>query len=297
MSTQVENEILNQPAPNQPVPNQSDPKPMDLLIKSQQEMISKLQIDKQIIIYNNRIYITHVPHKTIIWLYDYFYYRTVNRELSVNSDNPEFYIELTKKQFINPGISHDDTYKNTLYYGFLNTVKIIEDASEDNICKIHTDILKSRLENNVVSTVKKEDIISRELSHRRFIIKQIDSLFIKVPAHLYKMTGDGRQTVKLSFAHINEKEITNNGALPYFKSHPCSDNIIRKDFRDYFNFLLEKEFLHKSDELDKQDWIGERLVNKCKKIYPHLDVTYNTTANLLPDININLNIDIINMLL
>jgi hypothetical protein len=111
------------------------------------------------------------------------------------------------------------------------------------------------------------------------------------------MTDDGIQILRLCFDDISEINITAGGKAPNFKDYPCSDGKIRNTFSAYFYFLFEKIYKREADEISDQDWLGVKLVEKCKNIYPHLNFHYEGSDTLLPKIIIKLNIDTSNILL
>lgn len=256
--------------------------------------VNRLLIDEQVIIYGNRLYVTLHSGNKLIWIKDYYLYKSGKTEDYVNVS---FHVDLNKKHFVSYSNSVDEEYKKKLFYGFLNVVQIIEDTSEENLGKIHLGLLKDRLLNKVIESISNDEIISREEHHRVKILKDIDLYIQKISAHLYKMTDDGIQTLRICFDDINEISITDGGKTPNFKDYPCSDGKIRNAFSTYFYFLFEKIYKKEADEISDQDWLGVKLVEKCKNIYPHLSFHYETSNSLLPKIILKLNIDTSNILL
>jgi hypothetical protein len=257
------------------------------LKEDQLRTLNRLLIDKQIIVYANRIYITIHTGNKLIWIKDYFMYKSGRTD----DYNTSFHVDINKRQFVNYSETTDTEYKTKLFYGFLNSVKIIDDTSDENLGKIHIELLKSRLFNKVIPSISKEEVLSREEYHRAKVLKDINSYIEKISSHLYKMTDDGIQILRICLDDITEITITDLGKIPHFKDCPCSDDIIRNNFIDYFYFILEKPFKRAGDEISDQDWLGTRLVEKCKSIYPHLHFSYESSKSLLPKIVLNLNID------
>jgi hypothetical protein len=263
---------------------------IDGLKDKYQETINKLLVDTQIIIYNNRIYIAKHSGNKIIWIKDYYLYKADKS----NECNKAFHIDINKKQLVDYNNLVENEYRTKLFYGFLNSIKIIDDISDENLGKIHLELLKARLFNKIIPSVSKKEILLREEYHRTKIIKDINLYIEKISPNLYKMADDGLQILRLLFDDINEIAITDNGKMPQFKEYPCSDDIIRSNFTEYFYFLFEKVYIQEIDIMSNQDWIGMHLVEKCKNIYPHLHFSYETSKSLLPKIILNLNIDMIN---
>ena len=263
---------------------------IDGLKDKYQETINKLLVDTQIIIYSNRIYITKHNGNKIIWIKDYYLYKSDK----LNECNKAFHIDINKKQLVDYNNLADDEYRTKLFYGFLNSMKIIDDISDENLGKVHLELLKSRLFKKVVPNISKNEILLREEYHRNKVLRDINLYIEKISPNLYKMADDGLQILRLLFDDINEIEITDNGKMPPFKEYPCSDDIIRSNFTEYFYFLFEKVYTRDIDIMSDQDWIGIHLVDKCKNIYPHLHFSYETSKSLLPKIILNLNIDIMN---
>ncbi len=259
------------------------------LKENSQEIIERLLITTQIIVYDNRLFITFHIGNNLVWIKDYYLYKTGK----IDEYNISFCLDLNKKQFINYSEKSDDEYKRKLFHRFLNSVKIIDDTSDENLGKIHLELLKTRLFNKVVPNISKDEIILREEQHRTKIFKDINLYFEKISPHLYKIADDGFQLLRISFNDINELTITDNGKLPQFKDYPCSDGKIRNNFVEYVYFLFEKEIKRNVDDISDQDWIGNYLVDKCRKIYPHLHFSYETSTILLPNINLNMNIDLL----
>jgi hypothetical protein len=262
--------------------------PIEGLKEEQQKVVNQLMIDKQIIVYANRIYITLHSGNKLIWIKDYYMYKSGR----IDDYNTSFHLDINKKQFVNYSEPADNDYKTKLFYGFLNSVKIIDDTSDENIGKIHLELLKSRLFNKVIPSISKDEILSREEHHRARILKDINLYIEKISAHLYKMADAGIQILRICFDDINEISITDNGKTPQFKEYPCSDGIIRSNFIEYFYFLFEKVYKKETDEISDQDWLGTRLVEKCKNIYPHIHFSYKSSKSLLPSVILSLNIDI-----
>jgi hypothetical protein len=221
------------------------------------------------------------------WILDYYLYKSGRTD----DYNTSFYIDINKKHFINFSESAGEDYKIKLFYGFLNSVKIIDDKSDENLGRIHLELLKGRLFNRVLPTVSKDEVLSREEYHRAKILKSINLYIEKISSHLYKMADDGIQILRICFDDINEITITEAGKIPPFYEYPCSDGIIRNNFLVYFYFLLEKIFKREADDISDQDWLGRYLVEKCKIIYPHLNFQYESSKSLLPKVVLNLNID------
>jgi hypothetical protein len=263
---------------------------IDGLKDKYQETLNKLLVDTQIIIYSNRIYITKHSGNKLIWIKDYYLYKADKS----NECNKAFHIDINKKQLVDYNNLVDNEYRTKLFYGFLNSIKIIDDISDENLGKIHLELLKSRLFKKVVPSVSKKEILLREEYHRNKVLKDINLYIEKISPTLYKMADDGLQILRLLFDDINEISITDNGKMPQFKEYPCSDDIIRSNFTEYFYFLFEKVYTREIDIMSEQDWIGMHLVDKCKNIYPHLHFSYETSKSLLPKIILNLNIDIMN---
>jgi hypothetical protein len=258
------------------------------LKEDQQRTLNELLLkEHQVIVYSNRIYITKHTGNKLIWIKDYYMYKSGRTD----DYNTSFYLDINKRHFISFNDTADDAYKTQLFYGFLNVVKIINDTSDENIGKIHLELLKSRLFNKVIPSISKDEIISREEHHRAKILKDINSYIEKISSHLYKMTEDGIQILRICFDEISEISITDLGKIPHFKDYPCSDGKIRHNFTEYSYFLLEKVYKREVDEISDQDWIGAKLVEKCKNIYPHLHFSYESSKSLLPKIVLNLNID------
>ena len=170
-------------------------------------------------------------------------------------------------------------------------MKIIDDTSDENLGKIHLELLKTRLFSNVMPNISKDEIISREEHHRAKIVKDIGLYIEKISAHLYKMADSGIQILRICFDDINEQTITDGGKHPPFSGYPCSDGKVRSNFIEYFYFLFEKIYKREADEISDQDWLGLRLVEKCKNIHPHLHFSYESSKSLLPKVVLNLNID------
>jgi hypothetical protein len=257
------------------------------LKEKHEAVIKRLQLNKQVIIYNNRLCITRYNGNSLVWVKDYYLYK-INEKYT--EDN-WFHINLNYKQLINFGDGSDDDYKTTLYYGFLNSVQFIDDTSDENLGKVHLELLKKCLINKALSTISKDDIIARETQHRNKILQKIVEYINKVSNAIYNMVEKGMEVLHICFNEINEKTITNDGKLPQYTEYPCSDGRIRSTFSEYFYFLLENEYIRKTDDISYQEWIGLYLIERCNAIFPHIKFIYKETDTLLPIIILHLNID------
>jgi hypothetical protein len=264
---------------------------IDGLKDEYQEIVNRLLIDNQIIIYSNRIYITKHSGNKLIRVKDYYLYKSGKTD----EYDIEFHLDINKKHLINYNDPVNNEYRTKLFYGFLSSIKIIEDTSDENLGKIHLELLKTRLYNKVIPSISKEEILVREEYHRTKILKDINLYIEKISPNLYKMADDGIQILRLCFDDINDLTITDSGKMRQFSEYPCSDGKIRNTFIEYFYFILEKAFKREEDDISDQDWIGIHLVEKCRKIYPHLHFSYEVSKSLLPKVILNLNIDIMNV--
>lgn len=257
------------------------------LKEKHETIISRLKLDKQIFIYNNQLCISSHSGNKLIWVRDYYNYK-FNKE--DDYDNL-FHINLCEKKLKKFSDNVDDDYKTILYYGFLNTIQFIDDTSDENLGKIHLELLKKRLINRVVQNVSKQDIISRETQHRKKIVEYIDNYIKGISSKIYSMVESGIEILQIKFNEINEKTITNMGKILQFKDHPCSDGKLRHKFSEYFYFLLEKEYSRKPDDLIDQEWAGRYLIMRCNTIFPHIKFTCKYTDTLLPIVILDLDID------
>ncbi len=250
-------------------------------------IIKRLKKDKQIIIYNNQICITRYNGNSLLWVKDYYLHK-INE---VYTEGNWFHINLNYRHLINFGDGSDDQQKTAMYYGFLNTIKFIDDTSDENIGKIHLELLKGRLINRVINTISREDIVERENIHRNKIIKSIDSYIIQISPKIYQIVEKNIDVLYIRFNEINEKGITENGKIKPYSEYQCSDGKIRSTFSEYFYFLLEKLQKRTSDDIIDQEWVGRYLIKRCTDIFPHIQFTYTQSNSLLPIIVLNLNID------
>jgi hypothetical protein len=256
-------------------------------------VVSRLKRDKQIIIYNNQICITSYNGNSLVWVKDYYLYK-------INEDYVQdnwFHINLNYRHLINFGDGSDDERKTTMYYGFLNTVQFIDDTSDENIGKVHLELLKNRLINRVINTVSNQDIISREVYHRDKILKYISGYINQISSKIYSIVEIGIDVLQIRFDGMTEKLITNDGKMPAYLEYPCSDGKIRKTFSEYFYFLLEKLHNRTPDVVIDQEWIGRYLIERCNNIFPHIQFICKQTDSLLPIIILYLNIDTMDSLL
>jgi hypothetical protein len=257
------------------------------LKEKHETIISRLKLDKQIFIYSNQLCISSHTGNKLIWVRDYYNYKFSKDD---DYDNL-FHINLCEKKLKKFSDKVDDDYKTKLYYGFLNTIQFIDDTFDENLGKIHLELLKKRLIDRVVQTVSNQDIISRETQHMKKIIEFIDNYIKQLSLKIYSMVENGIEVLHIKFNEIDEKTITSIDKIPRFKEHPCSDGKLRQTFSEYFYFLLENEYSRKPDDLIDQEWAGRYLVQRCNTIFPHIKFTCKYTDTLLPIVILNLDID------
>jgi hypothetical protein len=257
-----------------------------------------------IVIYNDMLLIIMPMNRSSIynrcdsfWAVDYYQYRTY--KIRDNTDDPitigtKFCIEHSAKVMrFTGGFDETDLAKKKLYTHYIENVVKIEDKSEENLHKLHCDLLRKRVLRKLLNTPSKDEIIERELQHRNIIHREIEKKITGIPALLYACAEEGCTNVSIKFHQVIENIIINRGALPRFEKCPCADGKVREKFMDYVYYLFEELYHKHLDEGDDPHlWIGARIIEQLREIYPHLNIScVSTSGYIVPCIVFSLNID------
>jgi hypothetical protein len=241
----------------------------------------------------NRVY----GSSQVFWALDYYQYRTA--KIRDNRMNPidigtKYTIDIPNKT-VSTTSSFDETTltKQKLYEHYLINLVKVEDKSETNLHKIHYELLRKRVLRKLLNMPSKQEIVECELQHRNNIHKEIDRKIKDIPKLLYAYADQGSTNIPIKFNYITEAVITSRGMLPRFDKCPCADGKMREKFVDYVYYLFEELYHKHIDEGDDPHmWIGARIIEQLRVIYPHLNmICVPLSDSIVPGIVIDLNID------
>lgn len=257
-----------------------------------------------IIVYNDMLLII-VPmnrnkiygSSTSFWALDYYQYRTA--KIRDNRTDPidigtKYSIDKAKREMSASSTFEETGFtKQKLYEHYLTNLVKVEDKSEANLHKIHYELLRKRVLRKLLNIPSKQEIIERELQHRNNIHKEIDKKIKEISKLLYAYADQGSTKIPIKFNYITEAVITSRGTLPQFDKCPCADGKVRDNFVDYTYYLFEELYHKHIDESDDPHlWIGARIIEQLRVIYPHLNmICVPLSGSIVPGIVFDLNID------
>ena len=257
-----------------------------------------------IIIYNDTLFILMPMSRNRMygrcdsfWAVDYYQYITYKIRENITdalSIGTKFMIEhSTKKLSFSGAYEETDAGKKKLYLHYLENVVKIKDKSEENLNRLHSNLLQKRVLRKLLNMPSKSEIIEREIQHRNIILREIDKKIKSIPAMLYASADEGLIKIGVKFHQIAENIITNRGALPRYEKSPCADGKVREKFVDYVYYLFEEIYHKHIDEGDDPHlWIGARIIEQLRVIYPHLVISCIAACEyIVPCIVFDLNID------
>jgi hypothetical protein len=262
-----------------------------------QGLIPQSQTDslkEKIVIFENRIFIL-VPSSILInsyYAYDYF----EKKIAETTEPHTLFHINTDKKELRsfrdNITIQSAQLY-NLKYEQYIKEHIDITGKSHPEVCEIHKDIIKKRMEQQMLRIPSKDEIRQREDIHREYIRKIIDKSFIESSGGIYEFASKAEVGVQILFQKMSEDYVTQFGEAPRYIGHTCADGVLRTSYKEYIYYLIEELFKPtKEDKLhDPQLWIASHLVDRMQRTYPHLKITYKTTKDIMPTIILYFNVD------
>lgn len=259
---------------------------------------SSPDFDYTIVLYNEAIYVVGKQHEhsdfSLHWGADYFSWKTAGGTYNALFKNALFSVDPNEKlmryyrTLYTTTMSEEEAY---LHY----TVKK-KDIKESDVYTIHTTMLKARIVRKLLDTPSKEQLLAREHTHRSLIKQKIEEMLLEISGTLYATAAKGKQAVHLAFETINETHITDFKKYPRYERGQCADGKIRESFSEYVYYLCEQIFERHADETDPKMWIGARLAERVRALYPHLVVQVFAEKYIFPRIEIQMNIDVSNLM-
>jgi hypothetical protein len=263
-----------------------------------QGLVPQSQTDslkEKIVIFENRIFIlvqSSILIKSSYYGYDYF------EKKIAETTEPQalFHIDTNKKELRyfrdNITIQSAQLYK-LKYEQYMKEHIDITGKSHPEVCEIHKDIIKKRIEQQLLRIPSKDKIRQREDIHREYIRKTIDKSFIESSDGIYEFASKAEVGVLILFTKMSEDYVTQFGEAPRYIGHPCADGVLRTSYKEYVYYLMEELFKSNKEEHldDPQLWIASHLVDRMQRIYPHLKITYKQTKDIMPTIILYFNVD------
>jgi hypothetical protein len=257
-----------------------------------------------IVIYNNKLLIllpvSSYEEYQAFWGVDYYAYRTqmlLEKKCDAIKCSNDFLMDRSSRELTYKGessvITNENKKKN--YQHYVTNVEYVKDKSCDNLDKIHYELLRKRVLRKYLNVPTKDEILKRELEHRNKIRVEIDKVLRDLPTLLYECADKGLVDFCVNFRNVSERYITVYGALPRIERHPCGDGKVRETFEDYLYYLFEDLYHKHIDEGDDPHmWVGARVVEQLKKIYPHLSMSCesSTPEMFVPRIKITFDVDL-----
>jgi hypothetical protein len=243
----------------------------------------------QIVVYNQHIYVVGGENKNLQWASDYFNWKIGGGKYTEESfmEDASFSIEKDNKalkyyRYVQTTMSPTEAYAH-----YISNRKII---SESEVPATHLELLKSTIIKKMLDIPSKEEIAEREKSHADIIKSQIEKSLLLISPSLYKAASNAKQSIVVEFS-LNEAILTNQKKYPRFINIPCADGTVRESFNDYVYYVCGQIFERHTDDTDPKLWIGSRLAERIRKLFPHLSVECVPSANVFPDIRIGMNIE------
>lgn len=241
----------------------------------------------QIVVYNQHIYVVGGSNKNLHWGTDYFNWKIGGRTYEALMGDASFSIEKDDKalkyyRYVQTTMSPTEAYAH-----YISNRKII---SESEVHATHIELLKSTIIKKMLDIPSKEEIAEREKSHADIIKSQIEKSLLLISPSLYKAASNAKQCIVVEFS-LNEAILTNHKKYPRFINIPCADGTVRESFNDYVYYVCGQIFERHTDDTDPKLWIGSRLAERIRKLFPHLSVECVPSANVFPDIRIGMNIE------
>jgi hypothetical protein len=257
-----------------------------------------------IVIYNTKLLIllpvSSYEECESYWGVDYYDYKTqmvIDGKVDAVKCHNEFMIDHNSRELVYRGemsvTTKENKKKNYQYY--ITNIEYIRDKSNENLDRIHYELLRKRVLRKYLNVPTKDEILKRELEHRNKLRVEIDKVLNDLPSLLYQCADKGLIDFYVNFRNVCEKNITGYGALPRIDKCPCGDGKIREKFDDYVYYLFEELYHKHIDEGDNPHlWVGARVMEQLKKIYPHLTMNCEPCAPemYVPRIRILFDIDL-----
>lgn len=240
-----------------------------------------------IVVYNQHIYVVGGKNDNLHWAADYFNWIIGGRTYESLMSDAHFSLEPNDKKLKYYRCVETTMSPTEAYAHYISNRKIIS-ASE--VYATHIELLKSTIIKKMLDIPTKKEIAEREKSHADIIKSAIEKTLLQISPTLYKAASNAKQYVIIDF-NINESILTSCKRYPRFINIPCADGTVRESFNDYVYYVCEKIFERHTDDTDPKLWIGSRLAERIRKLFPHLTVECVPSANVFPDIRINMNIE------
>lgn len=234
------------------------------------------------------------------WGVDYYNYRThniIDAECDAVKYNNDFLLDVSSRELSYRGemslTTNANKKKNYEYY--IANIQVVNDKSNENLDRVHYELLRKRVLKKFLDVPTKDEILKRELEHRNKIRYEIDKVLNDLPTLLYQCADKGLVDFRINFRNVCQKYITMYGALPRIEKHPCSDGKVRGTFDEYVYYLFEDLYHKHIDEgEDPHLWVGARIMEQLKKIYPHLPMSCESCAHemYVPQIRVHFDVDL-----
>lgn len=246
---------------------------------------------KKIVLFNGGIYIL-LGSESLQWGYDYYSYKfSPSDEFDILKYTHSSFALIHHKKELDLRVSNLKEVHEEHYEYYMKTHLDLTGKSEEEINALHLKIIEERLKRSHLNIPTGQDIEEREKFHRNYIQEKIIETLMKISEEIYKAIKKKEIDVKIKFPLITKERITQYGLKSPYSEYPCSDGVIRRDFVEYFAFLMEGIYKRHADE-EWSDWFSARLVEQVRCVFPHLNVNFIRTTDLMPHIQIHIPVEI-----
>jgi hypothetical protein len=247
--------------------------------------------NKKIVLFNGGIYVL-LGNESLQWGYDYYSYKFApSDEYDILKYTHTSFALIHHKKELDLRISNLKEVHEEHYEYYMKTHLDLTGKPEAEINALHLKIIEEGLKKSHLNIPSAQEIEEREKFHRNYIQEQILNTLMKISEEIYKVIKKREVAVKIKFPLITKERITQYGFKSPYAEYPCSDGVIRRDFVEYFAFLMEGIYTRHSDEVGS-DWFSARLVEQVRGVFPHLNVGFIRTTDLLPHIQIHIPVEI-----